>query len=207
MKLFLTSKGVTENLAQDFLTLVGKEPQKVKLYFVPTATDVEEQKTYMVASMEDFAALGINLVWYSLQFKTKNIIERELADADVIWVGGGNTFYLLDVARKTGFMDVVDDLVRNKGVLYGGTSAGTILANPSIEVAGWGEADRNDVGLRDLTSFGFLNALTHVHAKPEDTAMLSSHKGDLPIYTLPDGGALMVDGERMTLLGDAKLMP
>ncbi len=207
MKLFLTSSGISENLARDFLTFVGKEPMELKMYFMPTATDGKEDKTFTVKSMDDFAAIGINPVWYALRFKTKELIERELADADVIWVGGGNTFYLLDIARKVGFMDVVDDLVRNRGVLYGGTSAGTILANPSIEVAGWGEADRNDVGLRDLTSFGFLRALTQFHYKSEEAAMLSSHKSDFPIYTIPDDGALMVDGERVTLLGDAKIMP
>ena len=208
MKLFLTSSGLSENLSADFFELVGKEPTKMRFYYIPTAVDVEENKFYTVKSMDDFADVGINPVWYALRSKTKNVIERELADADVIWVGGGNTFYLLDVARRVGFMDVVEDLVRNKGVIYGGSSAGTILTNPSIDIAGWGhDADPNKVGLTDLTSFGFLNARTQVHYNPQvHDAMLRKAQRDLPLYLLPDGSALRVDNETVDLLGGAAIM-
>lgn len=194
MKLFLTSSCVSENLREAFLAFLGKPASKVKLYFVPTACDVEENKFFISKSMDDLAVCGVNPIWYSLRYKTREQVAHELTDADMIWVNGGNTFYLLDVARKCGFMDVVQDLVRNKGVMYGGTSAGTILATPSIEIAGWGDAwDENAVGLRDLTSFGFTSFLTHVHYHPQtEKTILLSHKKEPPIYAIPDGCAVEV---------------
>lgn len=209
MKLFLTSSCISEGLRESFLKFLGKPPERIKLYFIPTASDVEDEKFYVCKSMDDFSAIGINPIWYSLKFKTKEQIEHELVDADVIWVNGGNTFYLLDVARKTGFMEIVDNLIRNKGVMYGGTSAGSILASPTIEAAGWGGegADKNMVELSDLTSFSFVPFTTHVHYEPEtEKADLLSHKTVVPIYAIPDGCAVEVNNENITTHGAVEVL-
>ncbi len=202
MKLFLTSSCVSENLQAPFLKFLGKPPEQVKLFFIPTASDVEKDKSYTCKSMDDLAAVGINPIWYALKYKTHDQIANELARADVIWVNGGNTFYLLDVARNTGFMKVVDDLVRNKGVRYGGTSAGSIMASPTIKAAGCGGegADRNTVGLTNLTSFEFIPFVMHVHYDPvteKDTLLANKH--DAQIYAIPDGAAVEVNDEKIIL--------
>lgn len=208
MKLFLTSSCISANLREPFIKWLGKPPGEVKLYFVPTAMDVEENKFFVCKSMDDLQTVGVNPIWYSLKLKTSEQVKNELADADVIWVHGGNTYYLLDVARKTGFMEVVDNLVRNKGVRYGGTSAGTILATPSIEIAGWGEdSDSNDVGLSDLRALDFVKILTQVHYQPEaHRVMLQDQPHELPIYALADGTAVEVDGEQITTFGEVEVI-
>jgi dipeptidase E len=180
----------------------------VKLYFIPTASDVEEDKFFVCKSMDDLQAAGVNPIWYSLKLKTREQVKRELADADVIWVNGGNTFYLLDIARKVGFMEVVGDLVRNKGVRYGGTSAGTILATPDIAIAGWGEdSDTNDVGIDDLRALDFVKILTQVHYKSDEhRAMLQNQPHDLPIYALADGTAVEVNGDEIVTHGAVEIL-
>lgn len=190
---------------------MGKPPEQTKLLFIPTASDVETDKFYTCKSMDDFSAIGINPIWYSLKFKTRDQITHELSQADVIWVNGGNTFYLLDVARKTGFMDIVADLVRNKGVRYGGTSAGTILASPNIEAGYWGwddaGADRNTVDLKDLSGFGFVPFDSHVHYNPstEKDNLLSKKQG-VPIYAIPDGSAVEVHDDQIITHGDVEIL-
>lgn len=201
MKLFLTSSCISENLREPFIQFLRKSPEQIKLYFIPTATDIEENKFYTCKSLDDFSAIGINPIWYSLRFKTKQQILIELADADVIWIGGGNTFYLLDVMRKTGAMEIIGDLVRNKGVMYGGTSAGTIISTPSIEIAGWGiDADLNGVKIADVNALNFVDFFTQVHYNPiAHKAMLLSKVGDMPIYAIPDDAAVqIIDGEITT---------
>lgn len=207
MKLFLTSSCISKNLQEPFLRFLGKEPEKTKLFFIPTASDVEEDKFYTCKSMDDFSAIGINPIWYALKHKTKEQIAQELSDADVIWVNGGNTFHLLDVARKTGFMEVVSDLVRNKGIMYGGTSAGSILASPTIESAGWGGADENVAGPTNLSVFSFVLFDTHVHYEPaNEKEELLSHKTDKAIYAIPDSSAVEVDGEQISIHGNVEIL-
>ncbi|OGM00439.1 hypothetical protein A2480_04270 [Candidatus Uhrbacteria bacterium RIFOXYC2_FULL_47_19] len=208
MKLFLTSSCIPKNLREPFLAFLGKPPEQIKLFFIPTASDVEDNKFYTCQSMDDFSAVGIDPIWYSLRFKTKEQIARELATADVVWVNGGNTFYLLDAARRTGFMEIVSKLVRDCRVMYGGTSAGSILASPTIAAAGWGGdgADKNAVGLTDLASFGFVPFTTHVHYDPaiEKDELLANKRGT-PIYAVPDGCAIQVENEKIVTLGDVEI--
>lgn len=207
MKLFLTSSCISENLRTPFLESFGKNPSTSKCYFIPTASDPDESKFYTCKSMDDLVQLGFNPIWYSLQFKTTELIKQELADADIVWIGGGNTFYLLEVARKVGFLEVITDLVKNKGVVYGGISAGTLLASPNIESAGWEPyGDPNDVHITDLSALNFVNFTSIVHYSDEYKSIIEKYKSiEETVYIIPDGGMIVVEDEKITLLGNTKL--
>jgi dipeptidase E len=56
---------------------------------------------------------------------------REVSDCGVIFVAGGNTFYLLQEVRKSGFDTVINDLLTSEKV-YVGSSAGSVLVAPDI---------------------------------------------------------------------------
>ncbi len=206
MKLFLTSSCISKNLRETFLEHFGKDPRSSKCYFIPTASDPDESKFYTCKSMDDLVELGFNPIWYSLKYKTKELIRQELSDADIIWVGGGNTFYLLDVARCVGFLDVVTDLVKNKGVAYGGVSAGTILASPNIASAGWEpHGDPNDIRLTDLIALGLVNFTSVVHYTEDQKETVNKNRvHDKLVYTILDGGMVIVDGEELKLVGGTK---
>lgn len=207
MKLFLTSSCVNENIQQDFLNEFGKDPKESICYFIPTATDPEKEKFYTCKSMDDLAVLGFNPIWYSLKFKTEELIEEELSDADIIWVGGGNTFYLLDIARQTGFLEVITDLVKNKYIAYGGISAGTLLTAQNISSAGWGpHGDTNNVGITDLVALDLINFIPVVHYTDAYIETIKKNKRtEDSVYTIPDGGMIVIDNDEIKLAGGAKL--
>jgi dipeptidase E len=206
MKLFLTSSCISEDLRSYFLENFDKVPRASKCYFIPTASDLDESKFYTCKSMDDLVQLGFSPIWYPLQFKTKELLAQELADADIIWVGGGNTFYLLEVARRTGFLEVITDLVKSKNVVYGGISAGSLLACPQIRPAGWEPGgDTNDVGITDFSSLNFVNFIPVVHFENDQENIIKKYASqDDEIYTIPDGGMIVVDDETIALHGGAK---
>jgi dipeptidase E len=61
----------------------------------------------------------------------KGLLER-LNVADAIWLGGGNTYYLRWILKTTGADSIITKLVQ-KGTVYGGGSAGAIIAGPTID--------------------------------------------------------------------------
>lgn len=83
--------------------------------------------------------------------------ELTAAAADVLFVGGGNTFRLLDHVRRHGFIDVVREFCRSGGDYYGG-SAGAVLACESIAIADG--HDLNEPGVTDLEGLGLISGVT-----------------------------------------------
>lgn len=79
---------------------------------------------------------------------------EELAEFDLIFIGGGNTYALLDEVQRHQFLDPVRQFVADGGSLYGG-SAGAVLAGADIGTAE--PFDSNDVGIKDTLALNLLS--------------------------------------------------
>jgi dipeptidase E len=64
--------------------------------------------------------------------KGQNELRQVLGVADVVWIGGGNIFYLNWLLKDTGARDIIIEYAKNGNVVAGG-SAGAIVAGPTIE--------------------------------------------------------------------------
>ena len=132
MKLFLSSlASETLDLA---LPLFPDDPHKLKLAFIPTAADPygEDTMPWMQADHDKLVDMGFQVIEYDIKNKSIDDFQAELADYDVIFVAGGNTFYLLQVMRKTGFDIFLKEFI-GSGKVYIGSSAGSCVLCPTIE--------------------------------------------------------------------------
>ena len=108
-KLFLTSGGLPNETRDAFLKLLGKNPQDTRVAFIPTAKDPEEDQSYVQRSLDQLDELGFVYESTDLKEYSKETLGEKLTQFDVIYVNGGNTFYLLDWIRKSGFYQIHDD--------------------------------------------------------------------------------------------------
>lgn len=208
-KIFLTSSGLdNEAVIQAFLKYVGKKPKDIKLAFIPTAADPEPDKSFVQWTIDELKAIGITPTRFDLKDSNPGVIKKMLSHFDVILVNGGNTFYLLQEAHRSGFVDVIIEILENTGRVYVGVSAGSLLAGPSIEASGWKPgADRNIVKLKDLTGTKLVNFTVFPHFKSEQEKILSenSKKIDYQILALKDGEAVYTDeNEKLVIIGEGK---
>ncbi len=195
-KLLLTSAGLTTpNITNQFLQIIDKPVSQIKIIFVPTASRTDEELKYVQESKKELLDLGIlesNIQTLNLN---RPISFDEVVDYDVIYVCGGNTFYLLKKIRESGFDKVIVAFVKiNK--LYFGVSAGSILVCPNIDIAS--PFDENDVNLTDLTGLNLTNVIVSPHYKDEDKTIIDNFekKEHYEIVPLTDKQALLViDGE------------
>jgi len=186
MKIFLTSSA--SQVMDKIVKILPKGAKDLKLAFVPTAGDpYGDDKPWIIADRAKLVELGFQLKDFDLKNKTEKQTRETLSKFDVVFVAGGNTFYLLDLARKSGFDKVVPELVK-KGTIYIGSSAGSYLACPTIEAAGWKHADRNIPGLKDLTALGLVEYLIvcHYSDKYKDVIAKGRKSTKYPVRTLTD---------------------
>lgn len=124
--LFLTSSfSDTYKLLDDDLT-------NKKIAFIPTASKVEEYKGYVDEAKDILNHMGALVDIVDIDTFPIARVQEKIEKSDVIYVSGGNTFFLLDILKRTGLDEVIINEI-NKGKLYIGESAGAMILAKNIE--------------------------------------------------------------------------
>ena len=89
-----------------------------------------------------------------------------LADAEALFMGGGNTYALLQRLHGTGLLEAIRARVA-AGMPYAGASAGSNVAGPTILTTN----DWNVVGLDRFDALGLVGFNINPHYKEADPAM------------------------------------
>lgn len=203
MKLLLTSAGFENpKVGKEFLKLVDKPASQIKVIFIPTASRTKEELFYVGKSRRELKEVGIkkeNVKDLNLDHK---VSFDEVKDFDVIYVCGGNTFYLLSKVRESGFDNIVKKFL-DKGGVYVGASAGSMITTPSIESSDWKDLDRNDIGLTDLTGLDFVPFMLVVHYESarEEGIKEEAASSKYPVRILTDKQAILVKDTETKLIG------
>lgn len=132
------------------------------------------------------------------------------ARAEAIFVGGGNTFRLLDSLQRFGLLPVIRDRVE-LGMPYVGSSAGSNVACPTLKTT----KDMPIVELRSFEALGLVKfqisphfqdpdpASTHMGETQEQRIVQYLEENDRPVAGLREGAMLRVEGDSITLLGSS----
>lgn len=197
--ILLTSAGM--DMKDEILKILPKPANQIKLAHIITASKVEKDLSYLEKERKEMQNLGFKVEEIDIEGKSENEIRNLLTDKDIIYVQGGNTFYLLKHIRKGGFDKVVKELLE-KGVIYVGVSAGSIVAGPTIETSNWGDGDNNIVGLTDLTGMHLVNFNVVVHYIKDHKDIIEKEipKSKYPARILTDNQAILVRGNEVEFL-------
>jgi len=164
-KLFLSSS--VNFVAKDIASKI-KRHNKLKAVFIDTAAEVEKgDKQWFKDDRQGLVDAGFNLFDYTITDKTSAEIEKDLSGIDVVCVEGGNTFYLLLQARKSGFDKFIKKAV-NDEVIYIGSSAGSIIASPDIEITKKIETKIYEKQLKSFKGFGLVDFIALPHWGSKD---------------------------------------
>jgi dipeptidase E len=129
---------------------------------------------------------------------------------DALWVAGGSTFALLDAVRGADAAEEIAARVQG-GLLYIGSSAGSILAGPSVEPASVMDDPEDAPGLTDLRGLGLVDVVVVPHADgalppypPEVIEQTVERYGDAHrLVLLRDDQALLVEGAESLVVASA----
>lgn len=102
-----------------------------KIGFIPTASEVENDRSYMERDKVELSEMGYNLIEIDISNESKDEILEKFNELDTIYVAGGNSFYLLQQLKNKNVLDNLINFARTKN--YIGLSAGTCIACPSID--------------------------------------------------------------------------
>src|SRR6266576_1806650 len=101
MPLFLTS--IACNVLDQIVVELDAQPRDLSVAFVPTASNPSKNKEGTENDRAKLVELGFRVTDVDIATARYEELGQTLGAADVILVGGGNTFYLLQEARRSGF--------------------------------------------------------------------------------------------------------
>lgn len=194
MKILLSSAGLTSScISTALLNLMSKKPDEVHAVIVSDIQN-EDDSFYINAVEREFENIGIK------DYKVFNLncdeCDHTLSDINLFYVCGGNTFHILHRLRVTGIDKTIKEAVQWGRATYLGVSAGSIIAGPSIESAGWGSGgDKNEINLKDLSGFNLIDFSVFPHYRPDLKEELDEMRKRAPyeIIEIADTEAITVD--------------
>jgi len=197
-KLYLTSVRIDK-----LVNLLPAKPEELKLAYIPTAADPYEDKWFIENDRKSLKELGFNFVEVDLKGQNEESLLEKLKQFAVIFVSGGNTFYLLEKVRESGFDQVINQLL-DQGTIYVGASAGATIAGPDIAPV----ADLDDPSkakLENTKGLGLVDFVILPHYGKEKymsryQKILDDYKDKFDLKTLTDDQAVWVVGDAVKVL-------
>lgn len=175
-----------------------------QVLFIPYA--LYDRDRYSHKAAERFSRFGVEL-------QTVHGLDRParaVREARAVFIGGGNTFRLLNALYETALLEPIRQIVAD-GAAYIGTSAGSNVACPTIRTT-------NDMPIVQPISLRALDLVSfQINPHFLDTDPGSRHMGETrdqrlreylednatPVVAIREGAMLHVEGEAVTLLGEA----
>lgn len=204
MKLFLSSEGIPRpDILKGLLRATEGIPTVAVINNALDPYPKDSADGFIRALTELFHTLGFeptNIDLREYEHKTPEL-KDELHKHALIWVSGGNSFWLRYVMKTSGFDRIIKELLA-EGIVYGGWSAGAIVAGPSLKVIELmdpvekaPEIVWEGLGLVPYFIWPHWNTKKYVHL--QESAQNEMVKLPYESLTLSDGEALVVEnGER-----------
>ncbi|MFZ3582306.1 Type 1 glutamine amidotransferase-like domain-containing protein [Loktanella sp. DJP18] len=214
MRLYLSSQRLGRH-ADTLVRLVGKRRNTLVIgnaldYIPAAARAVYAATTY--DPVAELHALGLPAGWFDLRDYVGSPIRLhdQLSACGLVWVLGGNAFVLRRAMRASGFDGVIHGLLAQDALVYGGFSAGAIVAAPTLR--GLDLMDDPKVGTfgDEAISYEGLNLFPksvvphagsgHRDSSGADKAAQWLTDQRMPFVALQDGQVIVVEGDRTTLM-------
>lgn len=194
--------GYLQHCAAEIADFLG---DRKRVLFFPYA--LRDHDAYADKAAAAFAAMGRQLE----SIHRRDHAAAALQHVDAVFVGGGNTFRLLQNLQERGLLDALRERCM-QGLPYIGSSAGTNVATPTIRTT-------NDMPIVQPTSFAALHLVPfQINPHYLDADPASKHMGETreerlrqfheenatPVLGLREGCMLRVEGLRLELRGSTR---
>lgn len=152
--------------------------KKTNAVFIDTAIrdKVHSQLEWHHNCKANMEKAGFHFTMYDLTGKTNEQIKADLSKFDLMYVEGGNSYYLLQESQKSEFIPFVRRRVE-EGMIYIGTSAGTVIAGPDIEPVRQDDRAALAPQLQGTKGYGLVNFVVMPHwGQPKRRELFNTYR-------------------------------
>ncbi|MBU1202488.1 Type 1 glutamine amidotransferase-like domain-containing protein [Patescibacteria group bacterium] len=194
VNIILSSYGFQKNktLKKKLLTLLPKASKNLSVAIITTASaEWKEENKHAVLAKQVLENMGFKQVkFFDIEFENPNKLKK----FDVIYINGGNPFYLLYYLKKSGADKVITHLV-DRGVIIVGISGGGVVLGPDINIVDYFDRKINTVKLEDLTGLNLTDTIIYPHYTKETEEKIKNYenKYKCKVRRLTDNQSVIVE--------------
>ena len=216
MKLFLNGGGCGKQTLSTYKEINKIINHNKPVLYVPLAMDEVEHPYDSCYDWikEEISSIDISDIEMVKSFE--ELENKNFDDYSLIYIGGGNTFKLLNGIKKTKTYDKLKKYLLNDGIVYG-SSAGSVIFGKSIDIIS--VMDKNEINLSNTNGFNCLNGVSvFVHytnyksslTEEENIALTNKYTNFITEYTgnnenviaIPEEDTIYFDGKDIKVIGD-----
>lgn len=206
MKLFLASEVKHPDSIESLKRFIGGFESK-SIAYIPTAANGEEP--YGIWKNESptwnlINTLGAQITPVVLEEYRNSSVLSILEGKDIIWFGGGMPGYLMYWIRRC----EIDKHIReylDSGSIYVGSSAGSMITAPTLEITEW-YLGESEVGGSIIPGLGLVDFEIYPNYKDELLPEIKKHWKNNQLYLLQNGEAIIVVDEEIEVLGEERIL-
>lgn len=183
---------------------VGQDPSDLKLLFIPTAGNLDDNVWWIDKDRDVLGKMGFNMSELDISQASTEEMQNMLENTDIVYIAGGNTFYLLYQLKESGF-DVLLTKYVEEGGMYAGASAGALVAGVDIEPIATIDEPEKVKGLKSTKGLGFVNIVPIPHcdmtSRSEPIEEIKKKYADtFELVLLSDDDAIVVEDDSWKLV-------
>ena len=196
MKVFICGGGSGEQTQRALHRLNEVIWHDLPCLYIPLAMEEEQYDScyeWITGELRSVEIPGIEMIR-----SAEELARKCLTDYSFLYIGGGNTFKLLNDIKRVNMFEPIREYLQNGGTVFGG-SAGAIIFGEDLESCALD--DDNEVGLKDTKGFDVLNGISFLchftnripeqdQRSEEYLLKISDHR---KLYALPEEDTLFLN--------------
>ena len=202
--IFLTSNGLSsEQLIDEFKKATFNKGKKAAV--IPTAMERDKNKDeYIQETLDELSSYGFTPECFYLGMDEN----EKLLDYDLIYICGGNVFYLMQVIKQCSAQEIIEKA--SKSAIIVGVSAGSLIMQKDLVLIKDLIPRMNKrVKLKDLTALNLTNGIEHLPHKTryintidafEKRVATYQRKTGNKVFCLEDGQGIIIDGDNVKFI-------
>ena len=204
-KIFISGGGGAEDsflLDKRFIDSLLKR----KILYIPVAMErdsmgFEACYDWIVSALSQHSNDFIDII---MIVDLKDIKNLNINDFDGIYIGGGNTYKLLQHIYDNNFDDALVSFLKDVGTIYGG-SAGAIVLGKNIATVS-GENDKNYKYNEGLSLIGDYSVVCHYNKNDDKKILEFIELYRYPVIALSEKSGLIIDNNKSEVVGKEDIL-
>lgn len=206
MKLYLCGGGSGKEIINAYNRFSKKIDKSKPILYVPLAMNENKYNNCFNWFKEEIKYMNVKR--FDMVSSSQELSEKDFSLYSAIFIGGGNTYKLLNELKKNSNYEKIIEYLKNDGTIFG-SSAGAIVFGKDINCCKLD--DKNYLNLQDTKGLNFLNnysILCHLKNKNlrRNKDYLKEYSQKNKVIYLREDNCLVIENKKISIIGNKKYM-